>query len=70
MTTTIKQTATRGISEVFSDAILIGRITERRGLYTPEPAATDWAQDDLFFSSRPEALAFLIGADWAFRREG
>lgn len=52
------------LSKVFDGDRPLGTIIDRKGSHFPEPAATDWAQDEISFLSQAEAIAFLVGADW------
>jgi hypothetical protein len=60
----INQTEIQDVFQVMDGTKIIGKIVYRGGYFYPEPHATEWAQDELFFVSQVEAVAFLVGADW------
>lgn len=52
------------IVEVSDGNRALGTITQRGSSHFPEPAMSGWAQDELYFATQAEAVAFLLGARW------
>jgi len=58
----------RDVYDVWDGDACIGSIVHRREEYFPEPAATEWAQDEISLRTIDEAVAFLRGAQWIATR--